>query len=417
MNAYSKHGDSPQGVLWKDKNSQVVRFEVIAKAILDDSPDVLDVGCGTGHFAAFLVSKGKCPNYSGLDIEPSYVARAIQKGLNAVVASVDDIEGSYDYVVASGTFNLGRVDIRKSLKKMYSAANKSMIVNLVSKAPDGAYNVYNPNAILQFAKTQLSKDSKIVEGYIPGDFTLVVNKRRAPFTELSKILQREIGKFIKTFKKKPTEEQMQNMIDKLRKDLDDNLKTASEGFFRKAYKRGISQAENDLGVQFGFGDVDENALQALREQKVLSDSFAGVRDDLTSKAQEVLRRAYETPNGLSLSKITEELKEALGVADSQAETIARTESGKVSSAARRISYGKDPRFDTFKFKHIGPNDNRTTDTSKRIKSRTKGGVSWDDYVLILTEESAKDFPDWTVDKNAPMSHYSSRHTYVRVVNA
>lgn len=112
--------------------------------------------------------------------------------------------------------------------------------------------------------------------------------------------------------------------------------------------------------------------------------------------------------------MTKKIRDTLDVADFRAENIARTSTMKVSQAARITSYKKEPDFDNFLFIHQGPNDNRTTETSKRIKSRTNKGVSWENYVKIVTEESAKDFKDWTVDKNAPVSHYQSRHTFTRV---
>ena len=119
---------------------------------------------------------------------------------------------------------------------------------------------------------------------------------------------------------------------------------------------------------------------------------------------------YHQPTDL---EIRDRITQLTNVSEFKAENIARIESSKVSSAARLTSYRKESDFDNFLFDHIGPNDVRTTPTSTRIKARTKGGVPWSEYVKIVIEESAKDFPTWTVNPDYPVSHWNSRHTFIR----
>lgn len=46
--------------------------------------------------------------------------------------------------------------------------------------------------------------------------------------------------------------------------------------------------------------------------------------------------------------------------------------------------------------------------------RTAQGVPWNDYVQIMKEESAQDFPEWSVDAFAPVPHYQCRHIALKV---
>lgn len=239
-------------------------------------------------------------------------------------------------------------------------------------------------------------------------------KARPNFSDMSKVLKDKIEEFIKTFKKKPNEEELRKVIAKVNLSLKNELSKKTDGLFKTTYLRESEKIGKELGINITFDNIDRNAINVLTSQKVLTEAYNGIADELTTKLHGIINDAYRDPKGLSVKQITERIKETVDVSDFKAETIARTEISKVSSAARKNSYQKEEDFDTFKFKHIGPADNRTTDTSKRIKNRTKNGVNWSEYVKIVSEESTKDFPDWSVDKDFPTSHYNTRHTFVKL---
>ena len=219
---------------------------------------------------------------------------------------------------------------------------------------------------------------------------------------------------MKKFKRKPTEQELSKIIKDINLKLNTELKEQSTHFFKKVYQSSQSKVSNQLKVKVGFDVVDQNALVALTNSKTLATSFSNISSKLTNSLQGIIREAYHTPQGLSFANIQEKIQQVANVTDFRAETIARTEAGKISSAARKVSYEKQKGFNDFKFKWIGPNDNRTTSTSSRIKRRVGKGVSYEKLVRIVTEESAKDFPTWTVDPNALMSHWNSRHIWVKV---
>lgn len=244
---------------------------------------------------------------------------------------------------------------------------------------------------------------------------LMKQRRRVPFTSLADTIKKEIEKFLKVFKKRPSETKMREAMARINFKLRGNIKNAADKMFKKIYNKEVIRVEKELGVNFTFDISDKGLLDRLKNQKVLASAYAGIANNLTTKINAVVKEAFIDPAGLTPQLLTERIKKVADVSDAKAELIARTESGKVAAAARRLSYKKEDREDSFKYIHLGPSDNRTTETSKRIKSRTKSGVSWDDYISIVTEESRKDYPTWKVNPDFPVSHFNSRHSFVRRV--
>ncbi len=236
---------------------------------------------------------------------------------------------------------------------------------------------------------------------------------RANFTTFSKTLEENVDIFLKKFKRKPSSFEMSKMIKEIDKNLYDSLKSSVGLSFDKVYKDQMDFVGKDLGVNIVFGQVDVNALEALKNQDVLSKAFKDLSNDVVSKLNLILNESYANPAELTVAKITEKIKDVADVTDYRAENIARTELGKVASAARRNSYKKEDSENEFNYLWIGPNDHRTTSTSKRIKKRVGKGVKWQKLINIIEEESIKDFPKWVVDKNFPVSHYQSRHIFLR----
>ena len=239
-------------------------------------------------------------------------------------------------------------------------------------------------------------------------------KGRKNTTNLGVLLKEELDKFLKKFKRKPTEKEFKARLSKINRNLKRQLSSDTEQFIKAEYSKGMRSVGRELNMTIAFGKADQEAINVLANQKVLSEAFDNLSDTVSGKISDIIERAYKK-GGMSLSQIKKEIQEVSDVADYHAENIARTESSKVSSAARRNSYEKADPDNTFKYVWIGPADRRTTVTSKSIKRRAEKGVSYDDLVKIVTEESAKEFPTWTVNKDALVSHWQSRHTFLRKV--
>jgi len=235
-----------------------------------------------------------------------------------------------------------------------------------------------------------------------------------PFSMLANRLKREIQKLLHIYKKKPTEQQLRTAVDKMKTGLQEELSLAVNRSFDTTYMTGKDSVEKEIGVNLSFGKVDEQTLMVLKNQPVLYESYAGLTRELVEKVNDVISDAYHSEIAPSAKSITEALKNHVQLADSRAENIARTESAKVMNAARRNAYLQDDPTDDAMYLWIGPDDHRTTETSKNIKQQVGNGQSWHDLVKTIEVESAKAFPKWTVNKEFPVSHYQSRHTFLRI---
>jgi SAM-dependent methyltransferase len=109
---YLRFGDTALGMDWKDTDSQQLRFERLLQFVDSGRPaSILDVGCGNGELLAFARSRGIAVRYLGIDICAEMVAACRRRhgedsALLAGTHDLDRLAGSFDYVVASGVFNV-----------------------------------------------------------------------------------------------------------------------------------------------------------------------------------------------------------------------------------------------------------------------------------------------------------------------
>lgn len=231
----------------------------------------------------------------------------------------------------------------------------------------------------------------------------------------SKAIQDEVDRILSKLEGTPSEQEMQSALREAKLNLSNNINEQLSRVFKLMYTDQINIVENELGIDIGFGVPDQNAIDLLMNSEFLQNSLSRFQDEIASGISAIVQDAYENPEGLEIGAMSNRIQALGDFTDAQAERIARDQTNLVSMAARKNSYAKSPEFKNYKFEHIGPSDSRTTPCSEEIKRRTKGGVSWDEYVSIVTEVSGKYFPTWTVNPEAPVSHWNSRHTFVRVV--
>lgn len=107
-------GPCAHGADWREEASQVLRFDQFARLLPQDAPfTLLDVGCGYGALLTYLRQRNYDCRYCGIDLSASMIAHA--QALHGADARARfeqsaDTRGVFDYVVASGIFNV-RMDI------------------------------------------------------------------------------------------------------------------------------------------------------------------------------------------------------------------------------------------------------------------------------------------------------------------
>lgn len=271
----------------------------------------------------------------------------------------------------------------------------------------------SPRSVEKSSPVALSSRNRVSSSISPPKYTSTsLVKKSSDFLKAFKqLINKYVGK-----DKSLSEDSLKTMREEVNVFLSRELRAIALSQMLQVYRDTIDDVERELDLNILFNQRDENALSFLQNQSVLENSFVDLTRDVSSRIDEIIVDAYQNPEGLSTQKLEERIREVSGLARSRAETIARTETSKVSAAARKVSYDKaqELRDETFLYEWIGPDDSRTTAASKEIKSRTKGGVTWEELVSIVQDVSAKYFPDWVVDPRAPVSHYNSRHTFIRV---
>ena len=173
------------------RSSQSRRFAAAA-AIGDlHGKRVLDMGCGFGDLLAWLHERGVRPQYTGVDVSAPMVERCLQRfaGRDDARFLIGDaltwspegyiqIDGAFDYVVASGIFGYASPDAQKrvqpTLKRLFAMSRVGLAVNFLSRqagtqAVDRLY--VRAADVLDYALT-LTPSVRLDHTYMPNDFTL-----------------------------------------------------------------------------------------------------------------------------------------------------------------------------------------------------------------------------------------------------
>ena len=182
INAHGQRSSLALG--WRDRDSQLIRFEALASIADLNGCTVLDAGCGHADLLSYLQSD--YPNlagYCGVEQIPELLDKAIERydGL----PGISFISGSFmartlpvtDYVFASGSLNYNSVDINfifKAIAKLYSGCTKGLGFNLLCKVPfAGFLAAYDIEEIMTYCRT-LSSNVILKTGYADEDFTVML---------------------------------------------------------------------------------------------------------------------------------------------------------------------------------------------------------------------------------------------------
>ncbi|MED4753930.1 class I SAM-dependent methyltransferase [Brevibacillus choshinensis] len=190
-NLFLKFGDSAESAQYRDRVTQVKRFEILIEIEDINGSKVLDFGCGTAHFATYLKEKGIKVDYTGVDFVKEFLQCAKEKHPDSKFCSLDEaLQETYDYVFVSGVFNNVMENNEKfykeTVKQLYQVANKGLAFNMMSSYVDyydeGLY-YEKPENVFRFIKNEVSpyvtirNDYQIRDGVIPFEFAVYVYKR------------------------------------------------------------------------------------------------------------------------------------------------------------------------------------------------------------------------------------------------
>lgn len=183
----AKHGETYRALDWGSRESQQMRFEVLAGIGVTSGDRILDVGCGLADFNKWLIENRPGVEYSGLDLTPGMVERAqarfpSAKILNKTIFDEDLPIGPFDYLFASGIFVFRQEDpedyLFSTIKMMYGLCIKGISFNSLSfwaseKSQSEFYA--DPINVINFCKN-LSQKIVLRHDYHPADFTIYMYK-------------------------------------------------------------------------------------------------------------------------------------------------------------------------------------------------------------------------------------------------
>ncbi|MBT3636931.1 MAG: class I SAM-dependent methyltransferase [Opitutae bacterium] len=188
------HGDTPSGVDWNSKESQVLRFQQLGKIISPQKKrfSLADLGCGYGALYEYLVQTYNF-SYLGVDICKSMIQVAENRhqgkfGVRFVFAPEPDMQ--CDYCVASGIFNV-RLDnsdddwfdyLSDTLRALDKFSLKGFAFNCLSsysdedKRRDDLYYA-DPRDLFDHCKRRFSRNVTLLHDYGLYEFTILVRKQ------------------------------------------------------------------------------------------------------------------------------------------------------------------------------------------------------------------------------------------------
>ena len=124
------YGDDPQAVGWSSRrNAQ--RLNALLRpwedALMARTLKIVDLGCGLGHLADVLISKGVDFEYLGLDINPELIARASRRhpSLQFRASNFMDETIDADLIVSAGMLNRKFADSRDLLSHLLRLCQSS----------------------------------------------------------------------------------------------------------------------------------------------------------------------------------------------------------------------------------------------------------------------------------------------------
>jgi len=180
QNNYDSFGTSACGVAWDSQHSQKRRFSAIASCLGDVKNDTLvDAGCGFGDFYLYLKEKNNLPRtYTGMDLcEPMVKEAQVRTGCKIVQRDIlRQTIPVADWYVASGSMNLlTRFETQLFIQRCFEKSRKGFVFNLLQgKEREGTYNYWLPHEIIKLCRPLAAK-VQIKEGYLDGDFTVVLS--------------------------------------------------------------------------------------------------------------------------------------------------------------------------------------------------------------------------------------------------
>lgn len=186
----ARYGPGVRALHWSSPESQRVRFEVLCQVGPLEGASIADIGCGLGDLYGYLGKVARDFTYVGYDLSPSMIAAARVRYPAAAFQVRDILEQglgqAFDYVLASGTFNIRIKDhdrfLQEMITRMYEGCLQAVAFNLLTPQAypglaDDLFYSANPQEVLRHCQS-LCHQVVLRQGYMASDFTIAMVKRQ-----------------------------------------------------------------------------------------------------------------------------------------------------------------------------------------------------------------------------------------------
>jgi SAM-dependent methyltransferase len=187
-----EHGASHRALDWGSRQSQHLRFSVLAGIGDLAGSRILDVGCGLGDFVGWLDGQGIDVDYTGIDLTAELAQQAARlhprrRFLAGGILEEGLLVGEhFDFVFASGifaTYTAGADDfLRRAVARMWQLAELGCAFNSLSTwAPSREAGEFHadPSVVLEFCRG-FTPWLALRHDYHPRDFTVYLRREPRP---------------------------------------------------------------------------------------------------------------------------------------------------------------------------------------------------------------------------------------------
>jgi 2-polyprenyl-3-methyl-5-hydroxy-6-metoxy-1,4-benzoquinol methylase len=145
--AVKNYGGTFDATLWHSKEGQVKRFDVFCGIVDFTNCSILDVGCGIGDFAQYLVEKNiHFSSFYGIDAMPEMIDTADDRSIPNTTFSVVDVVKKInilppsDWITCSGTLNaMGEALAIKVIDALFDHCTVGLAFNFLSNQNRNTY--------------------------------------------------------------------------------------------------------------------------------------------------------------------------------------------------------------------------------------------------------------------------------------
>ena len=189
----NEHGFDARALNWGSRESQNLRFAVLAQVGRLDGASILDVGCGQGDFFFFLKTVEIHVDYTGIDITPKMVDMARQRFPEArfLQGSLpllnSELAVKYDFIFASGIFYYRQHEpvefLRSTIVSLFGLCRRAVAFNSLSSwaaNKDPEEFCADPLLTVEWCR-RLTPWVTLRHDYHRGDFTVYLY--RDPFSQ------------------------------------------------------------------------------------------------------------------------------------------------------------------------------------------------------------------------------------------